>query len=462
MVGLTEAIASFVVNTPPDDIPEAAIARARKGIADTVGVMLAGVSSQTAPPLLRYAARPGNGGSIPILGTGMTASPEVAALVNATLGHALDYDDVITLIPGHPSAVILAAVMSTFEAGKVDPGALLQAYVIGIEVGAKLGLGIGIGHYYRGWHATGTLGIFAAVTALARLQHFDVETTRRAIGIATSMASGVQRNFGTMMKPFHSGWAARNALVAAELATDGLEAAPDALESDGGFFAVYGDQKSDPSRAAAQLGRPYVLIDPGQSLKRYPCCYALHRPIEAILELRKAHGLTIENTDSVLCSLAPGGLKPLPYSRPKTGLQGKFSLEYALAASLLDGKIDLWTFSDEAVNRPEIQQLLPRMRTVEDPACAAEDPLAHNRSAGSRGFVTVQVTTRNGETVMARVDKPKGSPERELSWDDVREKYLDCAAQAGLAPARAERAFTMLADLGEGTDLTELLGLLRK
>ncbi len=461
MAGLTEIVASFVVNTPSSDIPEAAIDKAKKVIADTVGDILAGASSEVASVLLRQVAREAAAGSAPILATGLKTSPQVAALANGALGHALDYDDVLPLMPGHPSAIVVSALLSSLGPEGASGRSIVEAYIIGVEVGAKIGIGMGQGHYNRGWHATSTIGIFAALGALARLHRADVDTTRQAIGIACSMTSGVRRNFGTMTKPLHSGWAARNAVTAFQLASDGFTAAPDALEAKSGFFSTYGAENSSIERTIAQLGRPYAVADPGIILKLYPCCSALHRAGDGLLDLREEHGLTAENTESVLATVPPGGLRPLIYSRPETGLQGKFCMEYTLAAGILDGKLVLGTFTDEAVRRPEIQALLPRMRTVEDPRVCPDDPLGVSKSAGTRGWVEVQVVTKKGETFTRRVDYPRGAPEKELTWDQINQKFLECAAHGKVDSSRAVRALEILGGLEKCPNVTELLNPLQ-
>ncbi len=135
-----------------------------------------------------------------MLGTGLVSSREIAALVNGTFGHAIDFDDVLMMMPAHPSAVILSALFSDVHSRNVTGRDLLESYVVGIEVGAKIGLGITVGHYNRGFHSTGTLTIFSAVAALAKLNRIDVSTARTAFGIASSMSCGIQRNFGSMTK----------------------------------------------------------------------------------------------------------------------------------------------------------------------------------------------------------------------------------------------------------------------
>src|SRR3546814_675385 len=153
---------------------------------------------------------------------------------------------------------------------------------------------------------------------------FDGATTQGAFGVAGAMASGLRCNFGTMTKPLHAGWAARNAVAAVRLAASGFSAAPDAMEAAAGFFSTYGTEQSDMERAAEALGQPFVFVDPGLALKKYPCCYALHRPIDAMLQLRESLALTPEHTEPVFCRFAPRPPPALPYPLPNPRLHGHY------------------------------------------------------------------------------------------------------------------------------------------
>jgi 2-methylcitrate dehydratase PrpD len=461
MNGLTETLARFIREKSLSDLPAGAVDKAKKAIADTFAVMLAGAGSEVAQPLLRYVERSGETGSAPIMGTARTSSPELAALVNGAFGHALDFDDVLSMMPAHPSAVILSALCASLDGRKHSGAELIEAYALGIEVGGKIGLGITVGHYHRGFHGTGTLGIFSALAALAKLHRLDVDAARTAFGIACSMASGLQRNFGTMTKPLHTGWAARSALAATELARAGYTAAPDVLESKAGFFAAYGVDASDPNVTAAGLGNPWVLADPGIALKKFPCCYACHRGMDGVLELKLRHRFAAEDVERLQCRMPPGGMRVLTYPRPVTGLEAKFSLEYALAAGVLDDGYTLATFTDEAVRRPEIAPLLQRIDAREDPQCRGDDPEFERRSPGSRGFVQVEVTLKNGTRDTVRIEDPPGHPSRELSWDDIEAKFVDCASYARLPLERAREAFRLTRDLDNLGDVTPVLDRLR-
>ncbi|RPI43351.1 MAG: hypothetical protein EHM59_15615, partial [Betaproteobacteria bacterium] len=201
--GLTETIAAFIAETRIEDAPAGADEKGKKVLADTFAAMLAGVGSEVAEPLKRYLEESRSTGTSPILGTALTASPEVAAMINGTFGHSLDFDDVLPIMPGHPSVTIMGAVLPTLDREPISGRRLLDAHRVGVEVGAKIGVAMTMGHYDRGFHATGTLGIFSALAALCRLHRLDRQTIRIAFGIAASMASGLRRNFGTMTKPLH-------------------------------------------------------------------------------------------------------------------------------------------------------------------------------------------------------------------------------------------------------------------
>ena len=462
MTGATETIATFIATASLADMPRDAPEKASKALADTFAVMLAGPGSELAEPLLRYAGAGHERGPIPLLGTGLTAAPETAALVNGTFGHALDYDDVLALMPAHPSAVILAAVLASLNGERVSGRALIEAYIVGVEVGGRIGSGITQGHYRRGFHATGTLALFSAASALAKLHRLDVPATRQLFGIAASMSSGLRRNFGTMTKPLHTGLAARSALTALRLAQSGFQAAPDILEAPSGFFSTYGVEESDPAAAARDLGRPYIVAEPGLALKKFPCCYATHRAIDGVLALRGRLVFEAAGVERIVCRVPPGGMRVLTYPRPATGLEGKFSLPYALAAGALDGRCGLETFTDRSVRRKEIEALYPRIEAGEDPACRGDDPHFETRSSGSRGFVEVEVRLRDGRSDRVRVDKAPGAPGRDLGWDDLQGKFLDCARHGGRIPEKAAtQAFDAIRKLNDVEDIGEVIDLLR-
>ena len=464
-MGATAAIAAFIANTSARDFPAQAEEKSKKAIADTFAVMIAGAGSEVADPLRNYIKASVSPGPYPVLGTGITTASETAALVNGTFGHALDYDDVLSMMPAHPSAVILAAVLASLNSHgstAVSGRALIESHVLGVEVGGKIGMGMTVGHYHRGFHATGSLALFSALASLAKLYALDEATVRQAFGIATSMSSGLRCNFGTMTKPLHTGLAARSALSAFRLAAAGFTGSPDALEAKAGLFATLGVPESDVEVTVKGLGQPWVLVSPGLALKQFPCCYATHRGMDALLTLRNSLAFNAQSVDRIICRMPPGGMEVLTFPRPTTGLEGKFSMEYCLAAGVLDGSYALRTFTDEAVRRKDIADLYQRIEVVEDPACRGDDPQFEKRSSGSRGFVEVEARLRDGRRETCRVASPPGAPGRDLSWEDLHAKFRDCARQSGqIAETAADQAFELLRNLEQVKDISMIADLLR-
>lgn len=456
---LTESLAEFIVRRPLDDLPEAAAERAVASIVDTVACMLAGAGSEVREPLEIFLKNSGRSGNAIVVGTALKAPAELAAMVNGSFGHSLDFDDVLSMMPAHPSAVILPALFACAPQATTGEK-LFEAFVIGTEVGAKIGLGISNAHYRRGFHATGTLAIFSALAALCRLWGSTSSETRTAFGIAASMASGLRCNFGTMIKPLHSGWAAHNAIMAFNLARSGMTAHQSSLEHEAGFFAAYGTEQSDMTRTLVGLASPWVFDKPGLALKKYPCIYALHRPIDALLALREKMGLTADNVEGIECRVAPGVMRPLVKTLPVTGLQSKFSMEYVLAVAALDGRYDLAAFEDPAVARPELKDLYPKVRGLEDARCLGDEQDPKARSAGTLGFVEITVTTSDGRSETMQVLKPTGSPEKPLGWNDLSDKFIDCAHHAGVAVDDAKQMFSAWKNIRQAGDIAGPIGML--
>ena len=239
-----------------------------------------------------------------------------------------------------------------------------------------------------------------------------------------------------------------------------VTAAPDVLEAKSGFFAAYGADRSDANVAASALGQPYAIVDPGIALKKFPCYNGSQRAMDGVLQLRQKLGFTAETLEHLECRMPPGGLQVLIYPEPKTGLEAKFSLPYSLAAGVLDGGYSLESFSDAAVKRPAVQALCRKIHILEDPRCAGNDPLLATRPAGARGFVEVEVNTTAGKRETIRVDAAPGHPTRELTWQEIRNKFMDCAVHGRIDPSRAERAFSALVEFEACNDVNEVVELL--
>jgi 2-methylcitrate dehydratase PrpD len=416
---VSQLVARFACDHDLSDAPAQVFQHATRAVLDTVGVAIAARLEPSFTILARTVGQGTCTGDATVLASRTRTQPAQAALLNGTAGHALDFDDVADEIKGHPSVVLVPALMAVAEANGNSGRDLLEAYVVGFEAACAIALGLPIeGHYARGWHATATIGVIAAACGAGRLLRLDEVRMRHALGIAASMASGSRQNFGTMTKPLHAGMAAHHAVMAAQLAASGFTADPDQLEGSLGYFALYGVEP-DPAAVAHALAGPRVLVDHGLNAKKYACCYETHRTADAALTLHE-RGLRAWDARSVTVSVQPGGAQAIIHHCPRSGLQGKFSVEYVVAAGLLDGRLTLSSFTDEAVQRPEAQALLQRVVLQE----AAQPPFGP--TSFEHAYAAVEVTLNDGSRVRERCDVPHGHASRPLSDADLEAKFRDC------------------------------------
>ena len=444
---ITRRLAEFVACTPSGDIPDDAREHARRAFLDTLGVTIAGSREDASRITAEISREHGGTQEATVFGFGFRAPASETALVNGTSAHALDFDDVSMSMRGHPSVPLVPALLALGEKLGSSGRNIVDAFVLGFEVECKVGRLIGAPHYALGWHPTATFGTMGAAAACARLLRLDPERTRMALGIATSLASGARRNFGTMTKPLHAGWAARNGIIAATLASRGFTADDEALEApDGWLNAASGCASVDPS-PVERLGAPWEIVSPGIGVKLYPCCYFTHLSIDAALEIRPRVAQHLDSVEAVRVSVSPGTMMVLRKRPPLTGLEGKFSLEYCVAAALADGEVMLSSFSDEAVARPNVRQITDRVRITED---------GPPSSAPIGGSAVVSVEFKDREGIRSpRAEVPRGEPQNPLSWAQLADKFRDCAKPV-LASDQIERAIGLTETLDELPDVREL------
>ena len=317
--------------------------------------------------------------------------------------HILDFDDLHMPTTTHISTVCVPVALSS--------GGDHRAYLAGAGVMARLGVALGWGHYASGWHGTTTSGALAAAVTASCAMGLDVEAVARAMALAVPAAGGVQRSFGTDAKSLQIGFAADAGVRAATLARAGATADPTAVDT---WLSLVGGDAG-----AVALEGP--AVPDGLAIKMYPCCYALQRPIAAVAEL--ADGVAAESVRRIVVRTPAGTATPLIHHRPRTGLEAKFSLEYAVAAALLDQHTGFDSFSDAAVRRPEAQRLV---ELVEVELTDGGDWLL-------AGDVQVEVHTST-EVLRNSVKFPPGSPQRPPTPEELDRKITDCLAGLRLDP----------------------------
>ncbi|MEV4647386.1 MmgE/PrpD family protein [Saccharopolyspora sp. NPDC049357] len=346
----------------------------------------------------------------------------------AAVGHVLDFDDLHMESTTHISVVCVPATLAA--------GGDARAYLAGAGVMARIGTALGWSHYASGWHATCTAGAPAAAVCAAVALGLSREQIATAMALAVPAAGGVQRAFGSSGKSLQVGYAADAGVRAARLAAAGATADPTAVDA---WLRLVG---GDPERI--EVTGP--AVPGGLAIKMFPCCYALQRPISALREQLPAPIAPAEVTEIEVRTPACA-VQPLIHHRPNTGLQGKFSMEYAVATALLDDHPGFGSFTDGSVNRPAAQRLLKLVKMTETPG--GDWLLA--------GEVDITVTLADGARHAVALQLPPGSPGRPPSEQDMKAKIADCGQDvpALLSDVDWKRAAAILTEHLPGAAVNE-------
>ena len=437
---MTEDIAAFVASFSLKAAPAELLPRVREAFLDSFGVMLAGCREQSAQIAARWVRSQGAVGHCSVIAApDFRTSPANAALANGVAAHTLDYDHF-----GHQSAVMVPCVLAAGEATGVSGRALIEAYVVGVEVSTLLAKRMSKSAQELGLHPAGVCGSLGATAAAARIFGLAPEQTRVALGIAASLTAGLSQNFGTMVKPLHVGNAARNGIVAAELATLGFTANSNIFDQQGGFF---GELTAADTRET--LGKKFRFSDPGIAFKAYPCSYSSQRAVDAMIKIAERHSVRPHDVIQITCAAAPNTFRVLIHHRPTTSLEAKFSLEYLLAAGLALKTINEECFELKHVNDPVMRELVAKVRVVDAPT---------KRETPGEGAVTVQVRTP-AAVYEETVSYAPGHPKNPLSRERLGAKYQACARQAAIHEPALSRSLEMLSRIDEIDDVRELLQL---
>lgn len=442
-----QTLAEYVKTLTLDEVPQRDIDVAKLAILDQIGVALAGVGEAPGVKVQDIVNRC-TADEASVLGTPRKTSTWLAALVNGTLGHTLDFDDCSSF--GHPSVVLVPAMLATGETQDRSGRELLEAYIAGYEIGEALSRIVPRrSDQFHGLHSTAMFGPLTSATVSGKLLRLNAAQQRHAWGIASSQAGGITGNFGTHTKPLHGGIASQAGVLAAELAANGFESNPDALDSPLGYIrsvvAAGNMEGVDFSNATAGL-REWHIADTWR-LKKYPCGYIAQGAIDAALRFREKTDLRL--ADIVSVEVRVPHLQPYFQVAPKGTFSGKFGYEYPVACAILDARVVKSTFSDEAFTRPEVQQHLPKFKTVEDPASKEYGPLG------------VLVIEAGGRTIMQPIEIALGDAKRPVPPTQVVEKYVRNAEEV-VGSNVARRTAEMLQELETLASIRPVLDMLAK
>jgi 2-methylcitrate dehydratase PrpD len=457
--GATGAVVDFISRARWKDFPVEAVSIGKRCIIDGLGVILAG-STQDASRILRDYVRGADAraDSTAFGPQAFKTGAASAALMNGTSGHALDWDDTqlatsadrIFGLLTHPTVPPLAAALAVGEQRRISGEQFLEAFLTGFEVECKIAEAIHPSHYKKGFHSSGTIGTFGAMTATAKLLGLDADRISHALAIAASMASGIRVNFGSMTKPLHVGRASQNGVMAAELAASGFTGGSDALDPPWGFFQVlsHGDG-FDADRIVGTLGRPHTIVWPGVSIKPYPCGVLGHPTMDAMRRLVMTHDVQPDQIKAIRVRAGSNILNPLRYPIAANELEAKFCPAFMVAAIALRRKAGIHEFNDAFVQSAPVQAMMRRVERVLDPEIEAKG-WAKIRS-------TVEVDTVDGRTLVEHADERyRGGPDLPFTREELFEKFSDCASLV-LPSTAVDETFALVEALEDLEDIGDLV-----
>ncbi|MCX7137701.1 MAG: MmgE/PrpD family protein [Proteobacteria bacterium] len=452
---LTERVAQFASTTRFEDIPPEVIRLSKQAVLDCFAVAFAGSVAEGSAILRRHIASLGfSGGNATVYGSGMRVPAQFAALANGTAMHSDDYDDTHNPSRIHPSASVASALFAVAEAENRSGKELLTAFNVGVEVSCKISIATAGAHYGRGFHSSGTIGVFGATAAVCNVRGVSPEITLAALGTAGSEAAGIRENFGTMAKPLHAGRAGETGILAADLAAMGFTSAPTVLEGPRGFFEAYVG-KCDEDVIMNTLGKPWTFVtDASIAIKPFPSGRLTHPgmcELEKIVLENNILPNQVERIGVRTNRLLPGNLT---YHRPVTGLEGKFSMEFCLASMLVLRRAGLAEFTDEVVNRRDIQDAINRIEYT----CYSDEEAAANNYPLLTTFL--EVVLKDGRKFSGRVDYARGSPPQPMNWNDISNKFRGGAQFAQWPQDKAERIIQMVFELEKLKNVAELAALM--
>jgi 2-methylcitrate dehydratase PrpD len=448
---LSGLLATHVAALQARTLPPEAKHAFRRAFVDHLACALPGAAMPVTQALLRWAmaqgARPV---ATPVGCTAGLSAPE-AAFVNGAAAHALDFDDGQTRGSVHPGGAVFSAALAAAERDQADMATFIAAVVAGYDVTLRIASAMHPASASLGWHNTAVAGVFGASAVAARIAGLDATTTRNAFGIAASFAGGIRQYLhdGAEVKRLHPGKAARDGIVCAGLAAEGITGAVECLEGKHGLFRATVDTQADPTQITEGLGTWHPITT--AYFKPYPCCRHFHAAIDAALELRREWGLTSSEVASIEIGLYGVGARGHDHITARNLLETQMSAPCAIAAALIHGRLGVADFDPAAFVGNEAQRLLAATCVVIDPKCEAAYP--------ARRSGVVALTLRDGRRVECRVQDPRGEGENALSDDDLSAKFRDNAGPV-LGPQRAARLLDLIWAADAGADLAAIRALL--
>ncbi|MBN9428323.1 MAG: MmgE/PrpD family protein [Burkholderiales bacterium] len=437
----TQTLATWITALRPGDIPAATRRDGLRTFVNWLGCAVGGATHETVDRALAAVAPFSGPARATVLGRRERLDELHAALINGISSHVLDYDDTHLKTIIHPAGPVASAVLAVAEPRRDSGRELLTAVTIGVAVACRIGNSVYPDHYDRGWHITGTTGVFGAAAAVGWLLRLSPQQMAWALGIAATQASGLREMFGTMTKSLHPGRAAQNGAMAAFLAHAGFDSSERGIEAKRGFAHVLSTKQSFGEITEGLGERWEASLN---SYKPFACGIVIHPTIDGCCQLREEFGSLASQAIEVELHTHPLVLELTGKTAPKTGLEGKFSVYHSAAMALIHGDGSPTAFTDAAVLDPAVVALRQRIRVVTHPDM-------HEAS------VRIIIKLADGKVVERHVERAIGSLERPLDEAALSRKFVGQAAPV-LSEAGSRRLLDLAWSLEEAADAGELLG----
>ncbi|MFB3886758.1 MAG: MmgE/PrpD family protein [Thermodesulfobacteriota bacterium] len=420
-MGITQELATYCRDLKFQRLPEEVIDRAKYFFLDFIGVACRGSREDSSQGMYRFVKEMGQGPKNGvIIGTKEKAPDLYAALANGTSSHAIEMDDVHNEASLHPGVTVFSAALATGEMLEATGKSLIEAAVLGYEVAIRLGKALGPENSYkRGFHPTGTCGVFGSSVATSKMIGLREDGMTSAMGIAGSQAAGSMEYLaqGAWTKRFHAGWAAYSGMIAARLAQKGFQSPTSIIEGRNGFLHAYSNG-ADPSKVLEGIGSGFEILR--TSVKPHACCRYMQPPIDAILKIVKENDLPPEQVEKVKLGVLRAGI-PLVADpiegkcSPRSIVDAQFSMPFGGAVALLYRKAGLEEFQLRHIRSERVQQMMRRIECIEDPDL--------ERTFPRQWCGTAEILTKDGKRYFTKIEYPKGDPENPLSWEEMIEKF---------------------------------------
>lgn len=455
----TYLFAEHFVNTQYEDLPLNVVEATKKEILDLLGVSVGGASEPGVKELLEIVMDWGGKEESSIIGCRQKVPAPNAAHVNATMAHALDFDDVHEYAVIHPGIAIIPTCMAIAERkGHLSGKEFITNTALGVDMMCRLALATtpGTSAIKTGWHLTTLFGFLGAAATAARILGLDEERIVNALGIAYHQCCGNGQcvKDGALTKRLGPGFSVKGGITAALMAEKGVTGAKNSLEGEIGLYNLYMGGNYDSKTLTKDLGNNFEGIN--VAMKPYPCCRGIHPAIDAALALVDEQYIAIENIQEIKLVVSEEHhfllCTPLDAKcKPRNPVDAQFSIPWGVATAIARKRVSLEDFTEAAIKSPDILAVVNKIGVEVDNALKRLEKVDPTR---------VSIVTKQGDVYSKQVEDPLGSLQRPMSFHDCTEKFRDCAKPLGIE--KIDRIIERIGQLEKVKDIRDIIDLLSK